>query len=174
MYEADLRAKTPMVDALVPLAVVVHDRPAEVGILPAALTAARTGAGEVLFVGYCAHVPVAYLWAATRECWIGEIDDRLQIQPGEVYLYDAYTRSDWRGKRIYPHLIGRAVRHFKTRSWARAMIFATRRNAASMRSIVRCGFDRYATVRYRNLMGWRSWKMEIGERHVRSRLRLEN
>lgn len=174
MYESDLKEKMKMVDALVPLEVRAYDRPAEVGVLPRAVVASRIAAGAMIFVASSARTPVAYLCATTKECWIGEIDDRLLVSPGEVYFYDAYTRPEWRGKRIYPRLICAAARYFRQRSFERAMIFATRRNARSIRGIARCGFYRYATVRYCNFMGWKSWTIRVGERHVGSRLRLEN
>lgn len=152
----------------------VYDRPAEVKILRSSTIAHRMSLGHRLFVAYHRDIPVGYLFAATQECRVGEIDDWLRIEQKEVYLYDAYTGPQFRGKRIYPHLISRAADYFKSESYEYAIIFSTGDNIRSQSGIERSSFNVYQKVYYRNLLGWKSWRIEVGERHVGSRLRIEN
>ena len=174
LYERALRRRIHLVEPLVAIRSLVHDRTAEIKILRASTVAQRMAAGDRLFVAYHNDIPVGYLFAATQECRVGEIDDWLRIEQKEVYFYDAHTGPQFRGKRIYPHLIARAADYFKSESYDYAMIFSTGDNMRSRRGIERSGFNVYQTADYRNLLGWKSWLMETGERHVGSRLRIEN
>lgn len=129
--------------------------------------------GARFFVAYHNDAPAGYLFATTKDCWVGEIDDWLRVEEKEVYLYAAYTKPQFRGMNIYPYLITEAADFFKGVSYEYAMIFSTGQNVSSQKAIERSGFRLYGKVHYRNLLGWRSWRTTIGDRHVRSRLRTE-
>ncbi|UCD04695.1 MAG: GNAT family N-acetyltransferase [candidate division WOR-3 bacterium] len=173
MYAVDLKSEISVVKPAVTVKVSLMDRAAEVDILNASTVAARTARGDKFFVAHHQGILVAYLFAATKECQVGEIDDWLDVGLKEVYLYDAYTRPVFRGKGIYSHLITKAAEYFRSESYRHAMIFSTGDNLSSNRAIERCGFKLYETVRYRNFMGWKSWEIKLGGRHVGSRLRIE-
>jgi GNAT superfamily N-acetyltransferase len=173
MYATDLKSDVSIVKPSVTVKVSVCNRPSEIDILNASTIAARSERGDRIFVAHHQGILVAYLFATTNECEIGEIDDLLDVEQNEVYLYDAYTRPVFRGKGIYPHLITKAAEYFKSESYERAMIFSTQDNLSSNRGIDRSGFELYATVHYRNLLGRKSWEIKLGDRHVRSRLRIE-
>ena len=173
MYAIDLESALPIIKPTVTVRISFCDRPSEVDILNASTVAERTARGDKFFVAHHQGILVAYLFATTRECRVGEIDDWLEVGPREVYLYDAYTRPVFRGKGIYPHLITKAAEYFRHESYKHAMIFSTKDNLSSNRGIERCGFKLYETVQYRNFMGWESWEIELRDRHVSSRLRIE-
>jgi GNAT superfamily N-acetyltransferase len=174
MYAIDLKGEISIVRPSVTVKMSICDRPSEVDILNASAVAARSARGDKIFVAHHQGILVAYLFATTKECKVDEIDDWLDVEQKEVYLYDAYTRPAFRGKGIYPHLITKATEYFKNESYERAMIFSTKDNLSSNRGIERCGFKLYETVYYRNLMGWKSWGIESGDRYVGSRLRIES
>ncbi|MDH4211004.1 MAG: GNAT family N-acetyltransferase [candidate division WOR-3 bacterium] len=174
MYAIDLKGEISIVRPSVTVKVSICDRPSEVDILNASAVAARSARGDKIFVAHHQGILVAYLFATTKECQVGEIDDWLDVEQKEVYLYDAYTRPGFRGKGIYPHLITKATEYFRNESYGRAMIFSTKDNLSSNRGIERCGFKLYETVHYRNLMGWKSWEIKSGDRYVGSRLRIES
>lgn len=174
LYERALQMPVNVVEPMVAIRSVVYDRPAEIRMVQASIAAQRIARGDRLFVAYHENTPVGHLFAAIRECQVEEIDDMLYVEEKEVYLYAAHTGSEFRGKHIYPHLITRASEYFKRESYEYAMIFSTEENARSRRGIERSGFSLYEEIDYRNLLGWRSWRIRIGDRHVRSRLRIES
>ena len=174
MYALDLKNEIYITNPEMVVNLVVHERPVEVRILEKSTVDKRVARGEKIFVCYHQKNPIAYLFAAVSDCWIGEIEDWLVIDPEEIYLYDAFTSPEYRGKGVYPYLICRAVSHFKNRSYKYAMIFATANNTESIRGIEKCAFERYEVVNYRNFLGWKSWHFRVGERHVGSRLSNEN
>lgn len=173
LYELNLQGEVPNIRPLISVKVSVSGEPGVAGMLQPAEVTTRTQRGDKIFVGYHQGIPVAYLFAATGECHIGEIDVWLDVKQGEVYFYDAFTRPAFRGRRIYPFLITKAAEYFRSELFAQAMIFSTRNNVSSSKAIERCGFKKYGTVHYHNLLGWKSWRVEVGERHVSSRLRVE-
>ena len=134
----------------------------------------RLAKGDRLIVAYVKRNPVAYLFAATTDTWVGEIEDWLNIAAQEVYFYDAFTAIDYRGRRIYPSLMAAAARYFKKRGFRHAMIFSTAENKYSIKGIEKCGFRCYEVVDYRNFLGLKSWYYQIGAKHVKARLGNEN
>lgn len=162
-----------VVKPLISIRSVIYDHPVDIEGLQASVIARRMARGARLFVAFHEDTPAGYLFAATEDCRVGEIDDWLRVEENEVYLYAAYTGPRFRGRRIYPHLVTRASDHFKGLSYEYAMIFSTGENVSSQKGIERSGFRLYEKVHYQNLLGWRSWRVRIGDRHVRSRLRVE-
>lgn len=174
MYELNLQRDVQSIRPLISVRVSISEEPDAAGMLRAAEVTTRTQRGDKIFVAYHQGIPVAYLFAATSECHIGEIDVWLDVKQKEVYFYDAFTRPAFRGRRIYPFLITGAAEYFRGELFEYAMIFSTRDNASSNKAIERCGFKRYGTVHYRNFLGWKSWRVALGDRHVGSRLRVED
>ena len=174
MYAFDLGNKTNVIRPETMVNVSVHDKPLEARILQRSIIEERLARGEKIFIAYHQNSPVAYLFAAANDCWIGEIDDWLVVARNEIYLYDAFTSPEYRGRGIYPFLIYRAVDYFRKKSYRYIMIFATASNCESIRGIEKCGFRCYEIVNYRNFLGWKSWHFIVGERYVGSRLGNEN
>jgi ribosomal protein S18 acetylase RimI-like enzyme len=174
MYAFDLKERINPVEAEALVDVSVHGTPVKVGRLPRSVIESRLEKGDKIFIAEHNNEPVAYLFAATSNTYIGEIDDWLMVNRGEVYLYDAFTAPEFRGRRIYPHLITEAAVHFKNRGYEHALIFSTVQNILSIKGITRCGFKCYKTVWFRNFLGWKSWRYQDRERFVDSRLSSEN
>jgi GNAT superfamily N-acetyltransferase len=174
MYAIDLRRDISIVKPSVTVKVSLSDRPSDIDILSASTIAGRSARGDRIIVAHHQGILVAYLFATTTECEVGEVDDSLDVAQKEVYFYDAYTRPVFRGKGIYPHLITKAAEYFQSESYEHAMIFSAKTNLSSNRGIEHSGFKLYGTVHYRNFLGRRSWEIKLGERYVRSRLRIES
>lgn len=79
--------------------------------------------------------PIAYLFATTKDIWVDEIKDRLNISPDEVYLYDALTFPEYRGKMIYPTLIQHVTEYYKELCFKNALIFTKSDNRSSIEGI---------------------------------------
>ncbi len=174
LYERPLRDPVPVVRPTVLVRTAVYRGASAIGQLDIARIGERLARGDTLFAAFHGQTLAGYLFAASDECPVSEIDDVLRVAPKEVYLYDACTIPGFRGRRIYPHLLTRAQEHFRRESYDYAMIFAERRNRRSQKGIVQTGFRQYGDIVFWNILGWRRWCMEIGERHVGSRLHVEN
>lgn len=174
MYALDLDEVIPGIKPLIPVRYAVHEGPAHMDTVAAPTQEQRAAKGDRVAVAYVKRYPVAYLFAATTDTWVGEVEDWLDIPPQEVYLYDAYTAADYRGRRIYPFLMAATAHYFKKRAFRFAMIFSTADNTGSIKGIERCGFKCYEVVDYRNFLGLKSWRYRVGERHVEARLGNEN
>lgn len=164
----------PVVRPAILVRTAVYRGSAAVGQLDIAGMAERMARGDTLFAAFHGETLAGYLFAATDECPVSEIDDVLRVAPKEVYLYDACTTPVFRGRHIYPYLITRAQEHFRSESYEYGMIFTARRNRRSRKGIERTGFRQYGRIAFWNMLGWRRWCIVLGERHVKSRLHIEN
>jgi len=174
MYAFDMDKDICMVKPEAAIEVSMHEDPQAISFLEESSIKERLARGDRIFVACAEKNPVAQIFAAVNNTYIGEINDWLNIPPKEVYLYDAYTDPRYRNKQIYHHLICCAASYFKTRSYAYALIFSAAANAYSVRGITHCGFQCYEIVHYWNFFGWQSWKYDVGERHVGARLSNED
>ena len=174
MYALDLRENTSMIAPELPVTCLVHECSVALDVVEKSVRQERAAKGDVVFTAHFRSSPVACLFAATTKTQVGEIDDCFHIAPYEVYLYDAHTRPGYRGKRIYPFLICSAADYFRRKTFRHAIIFSTARNRGSVKGIERCDFKCYEVVKYQNLLGWKSWHYQVGERYVESRLGNEN
>jgi GNAT superfamily N-acetyltransferase len=174
MYAMDLEEGIRIIEPMLPVDCSVHECSVAPDIVEQSVLQERSVKGDTILVAYFQRNPVAYLFAATTDTWVDEIDDWFHIAPYEVYLYDAHTLPEYRGRRIYPFLMYSAADYFRRKTFHHAMIFSTARNVGSVKGIERCGFKCYEFVKYRNLLGCKCWQYKIGERHVESRLGNEN
>jgi GNAT superfamily N-acetyltransferase len=174
MYALDLKGVIKMVKPQIPVKYSVHEGPVSIDPIEDLTRDERYAKGDRAIVARVKRHQVAYLFAATTDTWVGEIEDWFNIPQGEVYLYDAYTVADYRGRRVYPFLICAAADYFKKRAYRCAMIFSAAYNKDSIKGIEKCGFRCYEVVDYRNFLGLKSWHYRVGERYVRARLGNEN
>ena len=174
LYSFSLRDPTPGIVPKVEIDIVAYDRPLDLERLQRSTIEERIFQGDRIFVARHHSKPVAYLFAATKSCWVSEIDDRLIIGSNEVYLYDAFTNIEYRGNRIYPSLISNTARFFKELSYSYALIFTTSSNISSVKGIERAGFCCYQTIYFYNLFGRRIWNYKTRSRNVQSRFSNEN
>ena len=174
MYARDLKRPVKKVESEVPVRYLVHEKPAMLDSVGELEYQERFAKGDKMIGAYQKKDLVAYLFAATSDTWVGEIEDWLNVPAGEVYLYDAHTAEDHRGMRIYPSLICEAMSYYKKKGYVFAMIFSSMYNIDSIKGIERCGFQLYGAVGYHNFMGLKIWKYNMEERHVKARFRNED
>jgi ribosomal protein S18 acetylase RimI-like enzyme len=174
MYALDLKRPLQMVAPKVAVTCSVRESPVAIDLIGESMCEERYAKGDRVIVAYIKQNPVAYLFAATTNTWVGEIEDWLDIPQGEVYLYDAYTAGDYRGMRIYPFLMCTAARYYKRKAYRFVMIYSEAHNIDSIKGIERCGFQCYGVVDYRNFFGLKSWCYGTGDRYVKARFRNED
>jgi RimJ/RimL family protein N-acetyltransferase len=90
-------------------------------------------------------------WAGTKMAHFIWVQDRgphfihpagitHHIQKGELWIYDAETKQDFRGLSIYPYMLSLLLRRAKENGYVRAVIYTNRNNSASIRGIQKSGF----------------------------------
>jgi hypothetical protein len=128
----------------------------------------RNKRGDSVLIAFYQSQPVSYLFATTKDCWVGEVNDWLIVKPQEVYLYDAFTQPAYRGNHIYSTLISSAADFFRKKSYSYALIFTSTHNVSSTQGIERCGFDHYGTVHCFNFFGTHMWNFKTTSTYVKS------
>jgi len=174
LYEQRLDRPVATASAPLPpgLELVLHESPAIAGDATRAWhqdAPARLAAGQACAAVRAQGTVVAYCWATTSPAPVEEI--RCHVVPGgdEVYLYDAYTAPEWRGRRLFPAMLAALTGFARTRGRRRALIFVLASNRASARAIEHAGFERFQVVSCVEACGAR-WLWWRGPRSARPRM----
>ena len=174
MYCFRLQNTIPGIKPGVSVDVEVYDHPVKLESVQSRVVEERISQGNKIFVANYQFKPIAYIFVTKTNCWVEEIADKLQLGSNEVYLYDAYTNSEYRGNRIYPYLISNVARFYKERDYSCALIFTTSSNNRSKRGIQRAGFVCYQVIDFYNFGGLSIWNFKLRSRIVKSRFSCEN
>jgi len=89
---------------------------------------------------------VAFGWVSIEEEHIGELNLRIKLLQGEVYVWDCETASDYRSKGLYSALLIYILNELRTQNICRAWIGADLDNVASQKGIARAGFHHVADL----------------------------
>jgi GNAT superfamily N-acetyltransferase len=111
--------------------------------------------GQACAVARHAGDVVAYCWLAVTPVPVAEIDRIVVPGAEEVYLYDAFTVPEWRGRGLFTVLLVELLAYMRSRGRTRALIFVLARNEASRRAIERGGFRLFQTVSRVQVLGVR-------------------
>jgi GNAT superfamily N-acetyltransferase len=169
LYAFKLSEGTPQIRPKVIVKVTTHDRPLELGSLQRSIVEQRIAQGDKICVARHSSNPVAYIFIATRNCWVDEIQDWFIVASGEVYLYDAFTSDEYRRNRIYSFLLSHATRLFKESAFSYVLIFSTALNTSSIKGIERAGFQCYEIVYFYNIFGFKIWNYKKQHNGIESR-----
>jgi hypothetical protein len=106
--------------------------------------------------------------ACGRTCYVARLDGRLAhyswvqssgvhsidgtgrtrpVLPGELWIHACYTAAWARGKRVYPMTLSRILADYKARGFHRAWIYVVESNAASLKGVMRAGFQIFSRLR---------------------------
>ena len=66
----------------------------------------RMSRGHRPWLAQISDTTVGWGWSAAEELSIGELGISRPIPPGNRYLWDFFTPPPWRGRGIYPRLLG--------------------------------------------------------------------
>ncbi|MDH3604590.1 MAG: GNAT family N-acetyltransferase [Candidatus Tectomicrobia bacterium] len=114
----------------------------------------RLDRGEAFWTAQQADRIVSYCWVTRDAVEIGEIRCLVRPRPDEVYLYDAFTFEEHRGRNLYPALMYRILEHSREAGRRRALIFVMSDNIASIRGVQKAGFVEFQRVTYSTLLGF--------------------
>lgn len=127
----------------------------------------RFDAGHCCFVARYQARLVSTSWAATREAWMHYLSCEVPIAPGEVYIYDSFTRTDFRSYGISQAVGVEMLRHFHRAGYGRAVRAVSPENRANLRAIAKTGYRPYGVMGYVKIGPWRKdiYRTEREEGH---------
>lgn len=103
-------------------------------------TLERFESGRRCYVAQVDDKIVAYGWVSFEEEFIGELNLRLRLLPGEAYIWDCVTVPAFRRNHLYSSLLTYILQDLSTENLHRVWIGADFENIASQRGIARAGF----------------------------------
>jgi GNAT superfamily N-acetyltransferase len=124
-----------------------------------ATTTQRLQTGRRCYAAWIAGEPAAYCWVSFAAEPIGEQGLRLNLAPGEGYIFDCATRPAWQGHGLYTALLAYIVRELRREGFARVWIGADTANTTSHSGIERAGFHAIVDLLDRPLLGLRLMRL---------------
>lgn len=88
----------------------------------------------------------AYGWVSFEDETIGELNLRIRLLPGEVYIWDCVTAPPFRGNHLYSALLAYILEELRLQPVCRAWIGADLENVASQKGMGRAGFHHVADL----------------------------
>ena len=125
---------------LVPALVSTMGRDASAEILQRFETARRC------YTAWVGNQLASYAWVSFDEEHIGELNLRIRLLPGEVYIWDCATVPAFRRNGLYSALLRYVIRELHTEGFCRAWIGADMDNKPSQQGIARAGFHHVADL----------------------------
>lgn len=98
---------------------------------------------------------VGVMWAATENASIAYLGRAVPFAPGDVYLFDAFTIPEYRGRGIAPSLSAELLYQFAEDGYQRAIRGTIPENTAALRAHAKAGFHAYAVMGFLKAGPWR-------------------
>ncbi|HEX7009674.1 MAG TPA: GNAT family N-acetyltransferase, partial [Phycisphaeraceae bacterium] len=126
----------------------------------------RPGTQAQDYLGYLSQGHRGYaVWTRSgiaAATWVGRdrvmsrtLGQALAFEPDEWYLFDAYTRPEYRGRRLQAAILTAILRDAISARQRRLLLLIEPHNRPSLASRLRCGFERAGWVRQIRLGPWR-------------------
>ena len=112
----------------------------------AAQFSSRRQAGNRCFVARHDGKLVAALWVATGRAQVGFLRREIELDPGEIYLFDAYTLPEHRGRHLQPMIVSRTLARFQEEGYRQALSLIAPHNRPNITVRERAGFRRVGTI----------------------------
>jgi len=106
----------------------------------------RFETGRRCYAARVAGSLAAYGWVSFTDEFIGELNLRLQLLPGEAYIWNCATLPGFRQNNLYSALLLYIVQELHKEHLSRVWIGADLDNIASQRGIARAGFTYVADL----------------------------
>jgi GNAT superfamily N-acetyltransferase len=152
IWTLNLDEEFPAVTPLVP----ARFRRVEPDLLPALTSAVggsasaellkRFATGRRCYTALVEDRVVAYGWASFNDEHIGELNLRIKLLPGEVYIWDCATVPELRRNHLYSALLSYIIAELRSEGFCRAWIGADMENIPSQQGIARAGFHHVADL----------------------------
>jgi acetyltransferase (GNAT) family protein len=106
----------------------------------------RFETGRRCYTAWVGDQLVAYGWVSFDDEHIGELNLRIRLLPGEVYIWDCGTIPAFRRNHLYSGLLGYMLAQLRLEGLCRAWIGADMDNSPSQQGIARAGFHHVADL----------------------------
>jgi len=173
LYNYDLNNPIQFITPLIDVEINTDVRYSNFNLFEKSNIKERISRGDNIFMAFTNGEPIAYLFATTKDIWVDEIKDWLIISPDEVYLYDALTFPEYRGKMIYPTLIQHVAEYYKELCFKNALIFTKSDNRSSIEGIENVNFKFYKDIKFFSIFGLKLWIYKNRRYCVQSRFKNE-
>ena len=100
----------------------------------------RVESGRRCYVARVENQIAAYGWVSFNEEFIGELNLRLRLLPGEAYIWDCFTFPPFRRNYLYSGLLTYILEDLRAAQLRRVWIGADFDNIASQQGIAHAGF----------------------------------
>jgi len=162
IWALNLDEPTPVTTPLIP-ATFHPAGPESVSALAAAMNGdasaeilKRFETGRRCYTAWVGDQLAAYGWVSFKEEYIGELDLRLRLLPGEAYIWDCVTLPAFRKNYLYSALLAYILGELRSEKLCRVWIGADFDNVASQRGIARAGFRQVADLVVARVLALRS------------------
>jgi acetyltransferase (GNAT) family protein len=152
IWTLNLDEPVPVLTPLVPATF----RRVEPDLLPALISAVGGDASDELlkrfetgrrcYTAWVGERIAAYGWVSLNEEYIGELNLRIKLLPGEVYIWDCATTPELRRNHLYSGLLSYIIGELRNGGFCRAWIGADIDNIPSQQGIARAGFHHVADL----------------------------
>jgi GNAT superfamily N-acetyltransferase len=102
--------------------------------------------GRRCYTAWVEEQIVAYGWVSFEDEHIGELNLRIKLLPGEVYIWDCATIPAFRRNHLYSALLGYIIEELRAEGLCRAWIGADLDNKPSQQGMARAGFHHVADL----------------------------
>jgi hypothetical protein len=149
LIERDLRADVPLLRSEPPIDEVRRLRPEEVPAYarsrpkPAEELVRRMERGSGCHAAWHAGEIVSATWWHPGEAWIEDLGRRFLLRASEVYLYDAWTLPELRGRNITPVRSAHTLRALREQGFVRAIAFLLPENGPVQKAVKKVGWRRF-------------------------------
>lgn len=92
-------------------------------------------------------------WVTTRAAWTRELHGYFVVPTGDCYVYESFTRSDARGRGVYPFALKSICAWAVGEGLGRVWVGVEASNASSLRAVSKAGFEPALTIAYRRNVG---------------------
>jgi ribosomal protein S18 acetylase RimI-like enzyme len=98
---------------------------------------------------------VGAMWAATGRAWIEYLERMWSMEPGEVYLFDAYTDPAMRGHAVAPALSAELIKRYRDEGAQYAIRGTLPENKAALKAHAKAGFQIVGRIGRVSVGPWR-------------------
>ena len=101
-------------------------------------------------------------WVTTGASWVRELRRYFKPPPGAAYVYESFTRSDARGRGVYPFALRGIGEDLSGEGTEDVWVAVEEDNPASLKSVHKAGFVEAFEISYRRRLGVMSLAMPKG------------
>nr|MBA2601535.1 GNAT family N-acetyltransferase [Actinomycetota bacterium] len=102
-------------------------------------------------------------WITTKAAWTRELRAHFRPPPGDAYVFESFTRSDARGKGLYPFALREICHDLAIEGLARVWVAVEVDNPPSLRAVTKAGFEESWRITYRRTLGVLNVGPPVGE-----------